>query len=129
MESGSEKEPLKEGKLILLVKTACELQAAVLGGAEHIEIGEHMDLTGLDLIDDHLLGPVPPTLKTIRVRFCLYCRIHCVGTQPFECDSVMLLTGGMFRYGCSSCYNPITQYLCLFHPVVRDDGEHVARLQ
>lgn len=51
------------------VKTALELQSAIAKGAKHIEIQEHLDLTDLQLVGDELLGTIPATVKTIRVRF------------------------------------------------------------
>jgi hypothetical protein len=64
-----------------VVKTPQELQQAVQRGDVHIEVQEHLDLTGLEMIDcgggvNCLLGQVPKSVKTIRVRsfFILYFR-------------------------------------------------------
>lgn len=55
-----------------IVRSAEELQSAVITGKAHIQIREHLDLTVLDIIDsesfDCLLGKIPPTVKSIRVR-------------------------------------------------------------
>ena len=59
---------------VLTVSTAIELQIAVARGFEHIEIGEHLDLSCLEPIAitatglDAMLGPIPPEVFTIRVR-------------------------------------------------------------
>jgi hypothetical protein len=56
-----------------VVFTAEELQAAVQQGDAHIEVQAHLDLTGLELKDcgnnlKCILGQVPSTVKSIRVR-------------------------------------------------------------
>jgi hypothetical protein len=52
---------------VTTVGTAVELQAAVRDGKPHIEITEHLDLTGLGLIDTEILGNVSGAVKSIRV--------------------------------------------------------------
>lgn len=56
---------------VVVVTTAEGLQEAVASGAEHIEIQRHLDLTTLPLVNSMLLGEVPRTLKSIRVRCCV----------------------------------------------------------
>eukprot|EP00892_Ulva_mutabilis_P004976 jgi/Ulvmu1/2850/UM145_0005.1 len=61
---------------VTVVTTAVQLQAAVVSGAEHIEIRQHLDLTTLPILesncrrpieqDDAILGAVPPSVKSIR---------------------------------------------------------------
>lgn len=56
-----------------VVKTAEELESAVQRGDEHIELQAHLDLTGLKMKDcgggvNCLLGPIPASVKSIRVR-------------------------------------------------------------
>lgn len=57
---------------VTVVTTPEALQAAVVAGNAHIEIREHLNLTTLDFpgefLRNGLLGPVPSTVKSIRVR-------------------------------------------------------------
>lgn len=54
---------------VTVVTTAAALQEAVECGMPHIEIQSHLDLTTLDLASTfRLLGTIPPTVKSIRVR-------------------------------------------------------------
>ncbi|NJR41962.1 MAG: hypothetical protein HC767_04190 [Akkermansiaceae bacterium] len=53
---------------VTVVKTASELLAAISGGSKHVEIQDHLDLTSLPLLNSMLLGKVPSSVKSIRVR-------------------------------------------------------------
>lgn len=59
---------------ITVVRTAAQLQAAVVAGAQDIEIQEHLDLSDLNLpMDDSgwglsVLGTVKPSTRSVRVR-------------------------------------------------------------
>ena len=54
-----------------MVESAEALQVAVVEGTPHIEIRAHLDLTTLELANqDAILGPVPSTVESIRVRCC-----------------------------------------------------------
>ena len=59
---------------VTICTTAEQLQAAVVAGQQHIEVRDHLDLTTLDFpgefLRDGLLGRVPPTVRSIRVRSC-----------------------------------------------------------
>lgn len=58
---------------ITKVDTAARLKDAIDKGAEHIELESHMDLTDLDMIEGNsLLGTLPESIKSIRVRFSLH---------------------------------------------------------
>ena len=57
---------------ITLVFTSVELRKAIQEGAEYIELQEHIDLMELEVKPgDMLLGTIPPSVKSIRVR-CEY---------------------------------------------------------
>lgn len=66
------------GAPVVTATTARQLQAAIVSGAEHIEIRQHLDLTTLSILesdgespvnqDDAILGAVPSSVKSIRVR-------------------------------------------------------------
>ena len=57
---------------VTVCTTAEQLQAAVIAGQPHIEIRDHLNLTTLDFpgefLRDGLLGKVPATVRSIRVR-------------------------------------------------------------
>ena len=63
---------LQQDVEVVVVTTAEQLQAAVVSGQPHIEIQDHVDLTTLEFpgeqLNDGLLGKVPPTVRSIRVR-------------------------------------------------------------
>ena len=59
---------LQQAGEVAVVETAEALQEAVAAGKAHIEIRAHLDLTVLDLLDSYILGGVPETVKSIRVR-------------------------------------------------------------
>lgn len=56
---------------LTVVTTAEELRVALLAGAEHIEVREHLDLTTLELqAGNRILGVVPESVRSIRVGLC-----------------------------------------------------------
>jgi hypothetical protein len=59
---------LKQAADVTVVTTAAALQEAVVAGEPHIEVQAHLNLTSLPLIQNRLLGTIPPTIKSIRVR-------------------------------------------------------------
>lgn len=68
-ESGTGNSVGDGGPSVTVVKGAAALQEAVQRGDPHIEIQAHLDLTGLKpLTKGLLLGIVPPTVRSIRVR-------------------------------------------------------------
>lgn len=52
---------------VTVVRTAEQLLDAFVNGAEHIQLQEHLDLTVLNVSPSFRLGPVPVTVKSIRV--------------------------------------------------------------
>ena len=78
---------LQQAGEVAVVETAEALQEAVVAGKAHIEIRAHLDLTVLDLIDDFyssILGDVPETVKSIRVR-CWFLPPRTSHSQPRTC--------------------------------------------
>ena len=63
---------LQQAPGVIAVTTAEQLQAAVVAGQPHIELRDHLDLSTLDfpgeVLQESLLGRVPPTVRSIRVR-------------------------------------------------------------
>lgn len=57
-----------EASEVTVVTSAETLLDAFVSGVRHIEIREHLDLTGLNISPSFRLGPVPATVKSIRVR-------------------------------------------------------------
>lgn len=53
---------------VTVVTSAEALLDAFVRGVRHIELREHLDLTGLNVSPSFRLGPVPTTMKSIRVR-------------------------------------------------------------
>ena len=79
---------LQQAGEVAVVETAEALQEAVVAGKAHIEIRAHLDLTVLDLIDDFyssILGDVPETVKSIRVR-CWFLPPRTSHSQPRTCE-------------------------------------------
>ena len=66
---------LQQDTEVRAVTTPEELQAAIKGGAVHIEIQDHLDLTGLEASseDSLLLFSAPKVLQSIRVCSCFCC--------------------------------------------------------
>ena len=64
---------LQQGERVTVVETADALQRAVVAGMTHIEIQSHLDLTRLKGPEGtfSILGGIPGTVKSIRVRRCL----------------------------------------------------------
>lgn len=66
---------LQQLEEVAVVESSEALQEAVVAGVAHIEIRAHLDLTALDLLDilggSFILGKVPKTVKSIRVRWYL----------------------------------------------------------
>ena len=67
--------PLEQAGEVTVVKTAEALQESVVAGMPHIEIHAHLDLAVLDFVQDawnypSILGDIPKTVKSIRVRCC-----------------------------------------------------------
>lgn len=58
---------LTKNASVTLVHTPMQLQEAVKRGDEHIEIREHLDLSRTPPLTDFFLGPLPPSVKSIRV--------------------------------------------------------------
>lgn len=63
----------EEAAEVTVVTSAEALRDAVVSGVQHIEIQEHIDLTVLNVNPSFRLGPVPVTVKSIRVRFSVIC--------------------------------------------------------
>lgn len=63
---------LQQELQVTVVTTAVALQKAVVAGMPHIEIQAHLDLTTLQKVGNstRLLGRIPPSVKSIRVRCC-----------------------------------------------------------
>ena len=75
---------------VTVVTTAEGLRAALDVGAQHIEIHEHLDLTGLELeAANRILGVIPESVRSIRVRN----RSH---SYTFSACSFVLALGGLF---------------------------------
>ena len=74
---------LQQAGEVAVVETAKALQEAVAAGKAHIEIRAHLDLTVLDLTSDffNLLGDVPETVRSIRVR-CWFLPPRTSHSQP-----------------------------------------------
>lgn len=75
------------------VSTALELQAAVVNGTEHIEILTHLDLTDLELVDGSLLGTLPESVKSIRVRRHVPCHPERLNRIARACDWCAFVPG------------------------------------
>ena len=75
---------LQQAGEVAVVETAEALQEAVVAGKAHIEIRAHLDLTVLDLIDGDILGDVPDTVRSIRVR-CWFLPPRTSHSQPQTC--------------------------------------------
>lgn len=60
-----------EAAEVTVVTSGEALLDAFVRGVRHIELREHLDLTGLNISPSFRLGPVPTTVKSIRV--CLLC--------------------------------------------------------
>lgn len=56
------------GEGLTVVTTAQELADAASSGAQHIELRSHLDLTEVNVGQDPILGYLPATVKSIRVR-------------------------------------------------------------
>jgi hypothetical protein len=70
---------LQQVDQVTVVTTAQELQEAVVAGKPHIEIQDHLDLTSLELSNGPgLLGKIPSTTKSIRVRWQLHFSMQCL---------------------------------------------------
>ena len=82
---------LQQAGEVAVVETAEALQEAVAAGKAHIEIRAHLDLTVLDLIDDSILGNVPETVKSIRVR-CWFLPPHTRHSQPRTCACANIMS-------------------------------------
>lgn len=66
--------------MVTVVTTTEELRNATERGEAHIEIRDHLDLTSLPLDGFELLGEIPSTVQSIRVRitgtlWCVSCYI------------------------------------------------------
>jgi hypothetical protein len=71
---------------VTMVTTAEELKAAMDGGARHVHITNHLDLTTLTAsTNDSLFGP-GPLLQSVTVRLCQFA----VNPQSYQCDIVSL---------------------------------------
>ena len=75
---------LQQAGEVAVVETAEALQEAVAAGKAHIEIRAHLDLTVLDMIDGYILGDVPETVNSIRVR-CWFLPPRTSHSQPRTC--------------------------------------------
>lgn len=66
---------LQQETEVTAVTTPQELQAAINGGAVHIEIQDHLDLTGLEASSEasDILFRAPEVLQSIRVCSCFCC--------------------------------------------------------
>ena len=71
-----------------VVETAKALQEALAAGKAHVEIRAHLDLTVLDLMDYGILGAVPETVKSIRVR-CWFFLPRSRHSQTQPCANIM----------------------------------------
>lgn len=65
---------------VTVVTTAQQFKSAVVRGDEHIELQAHLDMSTVDPVDFRILGILPETVKSIRVRtrthlpaICLQC--------------------------------------------------------
>ena len=91
MDASNSVAPASADAEITVVSTAKEFQAAVMSGAQDIELRAHVDLTDLALafnsnvsFTSTVLGDIKPSTRSIRVRFtALVC--HAVTHQ--RCDA------------------------------------------